>query len=1136
MLQTCAVADEPGDAVEAAIAAIDAQRAAIGDAAADLAIAALRQSPVTTPITASVTGQPSGEGGAALRHVTLLFVDVVGSTEAGLALDIDDFHELVDVALVRFTTLVEAANGRVLKYTGDGLLAAFGSHTSDEGDAENAVLAGLGMIDTTRRLRSELPAARTVGFAVRVGVHSGTAIVGGGIEGDRHVSGTAVNLAARMEQSAPVGGLRISNATYQLVRGLFDCIECPATPLKGVVDPVTTYLVIRRAAGPSRRLARGLDGHVVEMVAREDELGRLERELDAVARGGGPRTVVVSADAGVGKTRLLSEFQRMIESRRSSCVVLSSRARPQSVHQPFGVIRDMLAWRVGIADNDPIEHMRATFVAGVGPALATYEDDAGLELLGHMLGFDFSSHPTVAGIVDDAAQVRQRGCRALAAVLRSWSTASDRRSPLVMLLDDLHWSDTGSLEVLSYLADEQHDAAVMLVLAARPEPSTRRPRVLDLVPDAPHIVLEPLSTVDSERFVERLLARLDQVPPELTNALARAEGNPFFMEEIVRLLFDDGVLVSQPDGRWAVVPERLGSVAVPVSLQAVLQSRVDALDVAQRNALQQASVVGYLFWDRALAALGQQSPEALGSLVERQMVAEHAESALADAREYAFGHHLLHQFTYGTVLKHDRIRYHREVARWLDQLGTATGVTLPGLIGEHYELAGEPALAAERFARAAVDAKARGSVAAALAFVERGRSLVGATDASNAATRWELAAVHEDLAFHQSDRLTHRALVDELEALADDLDDDQRRAEAAFRRLSLLFVTADMAGVLASAAGARAAAERVGADVLLARMLNLEATALRQTGRPVEGLAAAAQALDTIRRTTSRGVESVILTAYSVGLTEFGRPDEGRLAALESLRIAEEIGDLYGTADALDVAGYAATALGDLDTARVELTESLRRATDLDWSFLQAAALKNLAIALGAAGDVDASAQAARGAVDIANRTGCRDIEGRALIALGHALGAQRKPEARTVLAEAVALNGEVAAPHCVLEAQAGLAAVELAAGDLGAALERVEPVLAQLDSGMSLNGINEPYRPRRICWEVLAAAGDARAPGVLADAARRLQQQADALDPEVRELFLRLPDHAEIMAAFQSRDVSAGSDPPGTSPSSWAG
>ena len=285
----------PIEALSQAMASLEAQRAVLGGGVVDAALAPLRQ-------------QLADQQAAAprRRQVSVLFLDIVGSTALSQNLDPEDVHDIMDLALQRFSALVVQRDGKVLQYAGDSMLAAFGSEGAREDDAERAVRAGLDLLAEAgaqaERVRREHGQS---GFGVRVGVHTGQVLLGGGVDEEGTIRGFTVNIAARLEQTAPPGSLHISQDTWRHVRGVFDVEALPPMQVKGQDEPLHSYLVLRARPRVFRVPMRGIEGAETLLVGRDDELARLATAFDATVRERRLHAVTVLAEAGLGKSRLM---------------------------------------------------------------------------------------------------------------------------------------------------------------------------------------------------------------------------------------------------------------------------------------------------------------------------------------------------------------------------------------------------------------------------------------------------------------------------------------------------------------------------------------------------------------------------------------------------------------------------------------------------------------------------------------------------------------------------------------------------------------------------------------------------------------------------------------------------------------
>ena len=691
-----------------AIADLQARRAVLGDDLVDAALA-----PLLERQAAMAAGGAATEPARRLRQVSVLFLDIVGSTQLIQRLDPEDVQQVIDGALATFTAIVTRHGGEVLRYAGDNLKAAFGANGTREDDAERAVHCGLALLEEAARL-----GRLHEGFDARVGIHTGPVIRGGGIEQENSLSGLAVNIAARLEQVAPKGSLLISLDTWALVRGTFDAAAQAPVPVKGYDVPVRSWLVKRARPRALRLPARGIEGFETPLVGREPELARLKGLLDTLLADRAPRAVTVVADAGLGKSRLLQEFHHLLAQHRSTWWLMRGRAHPSGALQPYGLLRDLLARRLEIADSDDADTARGKFVRGLAPWLSEAGDPAP-ELLGHLIGLDFSGASAVQRLGDDASLLHERALAAWALWLAR--LAESDGSPVVMLVDDLHWADDASLEALARML-QRVTAPILVLMCARPALSERWPSWGAGLPRHEQLTLEPLDADDGTELTRSLLGRLDPVPPRLIELIRRrAEGNPFYAEELVKMLLDQGVIESR-DGEWTLHEERLVEDRLPPTLTGVLQARLDALDPANRHALQMASVIGNVFWDDALAALDERGPAALPVLRGKAMVHPRPTSVFEHTREEAFQHPLLHQVTYDTVLKPQRRESHARAAAWLTKhVGERTDEYL-AITAEHYARADQPMHAADFFERASIHAGERHAAKAAMDYLDRAES------------------------------------------------------------------------------------------------------------------------------------------------------------------------------------------------------------------------------------------------------------------------------------------------------------------------------------------------------------------------------------------------------------------------------
>jgi ABC-type oligopeptide transport system substrate-binding subunit/class 3 adenylate cyclase/tetratricopeptide (TPR) repeat protein len=639
------------------------------------------------------------------RTVTILFSDVKGSTAMAEDLDPEDVLEIMSGA---FDVLIEPIyryEGTLARLMGDAVLAFFGAPIAHEDDPERACRAGLEIIAEAAEYAEKLEKERGIkGFNVRVGINTGLVVVGE-VGSDLRVEytamGDAINLAARMEQSAPPGGILITHDTYRHVRGVFDVLAQEPLSVKGKREPMQTYLVQQAKPRAFRKPMRGVEGIETRMIGREAQLDLLQEAFFTAMEDRELQMATIVGDAGVGKSRLLHEFDIWAEALAEQYYFFKGRALQEMQGLPYALIGNLFAFRFQIEDTDPLPVVCEKLEQGVHAAMGDGEESQlRAHFIGHLLGFELGPSPHLEDVLDDPKQLRDRALTYLVDYFKALAA----ELPVLVLLEDLHWADDSSLDVLNHLALALIDQPVMIVGAARPALFERRPHWGEGQAFHRRLQLEPLTKRNTRRLLDEILQKVDHVPDTLSDlVVAGAEGNPFFVEELIKMLVEDGVIVKGEE-QWRVEPERLTEVRVPSTLRGVLQARLDRLPIQDRSILQQASVVGRLFWDRVVVRISESASDGveeaevlntLSALRGREMVFQRETSAIAGAQEYIFKHAVLREVTYESLLKRLRRVYHGLVADWLMEQGGERVGEYTGLIADHLELAGRTAEATD---------------------------------------------------------------------------------------------------------------------------------------------------------------------------------------------------------------------------------------------------------------------------------------------------------------------------------------------------------------------------------------------------------------------------------------------------------
>lgn len=1124
--------------LQRAIELLEAQRPRLGDALADAALAGLRSElqALTAPAQAEgpavlAPAAPQGQDAPLaaerpLRLVSVLFLDVVGSTALSQQMDAEDTCALMDGALAAFTEVVDRHGGQVLQYAGDSLLAGFGLEEVHEDDAERAVLAGLALLQEAEAqaalLRAQHPGLPA--FAVRVGVHSGSVLLGDGVDGHGSIRGATVNLAARMEQSAPAGGLRISQDTWRLVRGLFEVQAQPPLQVKGHDEALRTWLVTGLLDQPLSAARRGVDGVHAPLLGRQEDLAWLEAACSPAGAadtsgptathhpGSGLRRVLLLGEGGLGKTRLLHELLARRAQSAPARAAWVARAAERLRNRPYGLLREALLTLLGLqAQGGAAAVSPQTWQRAVAPWLPAAKAAAGAELLGHLLALPGLEAAGPAVPRADPRALRDEGFELVAQMLHALAA---QHGPLLLALDDVQWGDDGSLDFLEHLVGSQARLPLCLLLLARPALLDRRPGWAG--PGAAVRLLSPLPAEACLGLAQALLRRVDSGENAAALALtvaAASEGNPFFMEERVNMLIDTGVIAVEGE-RWALHAAGLEPLALPTTLQGLLQARLDALPATRRRALQAAAIVGATFWDQPLAVLDASAPAALGDLERRDLVTPQPHSRLPAAREYSFRHHSVHKVAYDSVLRRVKQGAHRTLAAWLARQAGAEA--LVDQLAEHLERAGQAQAACAAWHQAAQRAQQRFANADALAHVARALALLDTTAPEQRAQHLALTLLRLEVLESLSDREGMAQALQVLSRLATEQGDPAWQAEALLRRSRHEFHFGDAQAALALAQQAvqQAPAER---SDISARAWNEAMHVLCRLTRFEEATAAAAQALQLARAAGHRATEASTLN--QLGMMAFDRGDIDAASAHyeAALALHRAVGHVSNEGGTLCNLAYAALAVADYENAQALFEQSAALCDRVGQRQNRAIIDINLGIVALQQEQPQLAAQHAERALSTLRTLGDRWAEAAALRVAGQAaLQLGQAQQARQWCQQSCALFDALQMENLALEAMAVLAEEALARQDSAAALAQAEAMLARLARGVGIEGTDEPLRIPWALWRALQANADPRAAGVLAQARSELLARARRLlNPVQRQNFLqRVPCHRDLLAA----------------------
>jgi class 3 adenylate cyclase/tetratricopeptide (TPR) repeat protein len=613
----------------------------------------------------SACATPLGEA-APMREerkvVTVLFCDLVGSTARADRADPEDVRAFLSRYHDRVRSELERFGGTVEKFIGDAVMALFGAPTAHEDDPERSVRAAIAIRDWANEEQT---------LQIRIGITTGEALVTVGSrpsEGEAMASGAVVNTAARIQVQAPVNGILVDETTYRATRDAIGFEEREAVEAKGKADAVPIWEVVE---------ARSRLGVDVVHTARTDLVGRT-RELDtlrdALARvreERQPQLVSLVGVPGIGKSRLIYELLRVVEQDPEIIFWRQGRSLPYGEGVSYWALTEVVKAQAGILETDTAPDAEGK----LRQAIAAVVDDADRAWVeGHL-------RPLI-GLGDELELGGDRRAEAFAAWRRLFESMA-QRSPLVLVFEDLQWADEGMLDFVDHLVEWATGVPILVVAGARPELLARRPDWGGGKANATTLSLAALSDDDTARLIGLLLGRAVLPADTQVELLARAGGNPLYAEQYARMLTERGTE---------------GGLALPETVQGIIAARLDALAPAEKDLLQDAAVIGKVFWIGALAAFGQRErwevEQGLHALQRREFVRRQQRSSVAGEHEYAFMHLLVRDVAYGQIPRAQRANKHRLAAEWIESLSPDRSEDRAELLAHHYSSALEYAIAA----------------------------------------------------------------------------------------------------------------------------------------------------------------------------------------------------------------------------------------------------------------------------------------------------------------------------------------------------------------------------------------------------------------------------------------------------------
>jgi class 3 adenylate cyclase len=597
------------------------------------------------------------------KVVTIVFCDLVGSTSLGENLDPESLRQVITRYFETTSDALKRHGGTIEKFIGDAVMAVFGIPTAREDDALRAVRAAAEMRNALVALNDELEMRWGVRLRARTGVNTGEVIAGDSSEGQGFASGDAINVAARLEQAASAGEILIGEHTFELVRDAVRVEPVAPMDLKGKSEPVPAFRLVDVEDRPAGR-ARRLDS---PLVGRTAERASLREAFDRAVAGRTCELVTLAGAPGIGKSRLAEDFAHGL---RGEATVVVGRCLSYGEGLTFWPLREVVEQLTGTDDEESSDEAVAR-ITGLLP-----EDDDTAAIVERVAG--------ALGLLDAAAYPAETFW-----AFRRLLEAVAARQPLVVLLEDIHWAEPTFLELIEHLAGTIREVPILIVASARTDLFDVRPGFAGNLPGATRMDLDPLSGAESTALIEQLIGDPGVAENLSDRVFTGAEGNPLFIEELVRMLVDEHQIEKDEAGVSSV--RELSEVSVPRTLHALLAARLDRLDSAERAVAEAAAVVGKSFGGAAVFELSHSDDR---SEVDRHLTTLAAGELIrpdggrfAGEETFSFKHILLRDVAYQGILKGRRSELHARLADWLERTAGERASEYEEILGYHLEQA-----------------------------------------------------------------------------------------------------------------------------------------------------------------------------------------------------------------------------------------------------------------------------------------------------------------------------------------------------------------------------------------------------------------------------------------------------------------
>jgi len=682
------------------------------------------QAPPVAEVPATAAGQVPPLPDAERRQLTVMFCDLVDSTKLALQLDPEDWRDVVRAYQSACTEVIQRYEGHIAQLLGDGLLVYFGYPQAHEDDAQRAVRTGLGIAEVVGALNNRLERDTGIHLAVRLGIHTGLVVVGEmGSQGrqEQLALGQVPNIASRIQGLAAPDAMVISEATYRLIQGYFECQDLGPQTLRGVAEPLHVYRVLQESGAQSRLdivSTRGL----TPLVGREQEVGLLLERWNQVKDGQG-HVILLTGDAGIGKSRLVQVLKDHVANEphiRWEC-----RSSEYSQNTALFPLTDLFQRILRFAAHEPPDEKLGKLEQALRQYRLPLQES--VPLFAPLLSLPIPED-TYPPLQLSPQRQRQKMLETIVAILQE----DAERHPVLFILEDLHWTDPTTLELLNLLIDQTPTASLLVLLTCRPyfQPGWHHRSYLT------EITVNRLAHAQVEQIVTGMTDGKTLPQEVLVQIVEKTDGVPLFVEEMTKAILESGQLKTV-DGHYELTGS-FSTFAIPATLQDSLMARLDRL-VTAKGIAQLAAVIGRQFAYPLLQMVSQVDEitlqRELGRLVEAELVYQRGVPPQAT---YTFKHALIQDTAYQSLLRSTRQQYHLHIAQVLEAQFPETAEAQPELVAHHWTEAGLIEKAVPYWHRAAQRASERSAYAEAIAHLRQGLALLQTLPETPKRTRREV--------------------------------------------------------------------------------------------------------------------------------------------------------------------------------------------------------------------------------------------------------------------------------------------------------------------------------------------------------------------------------------------------------------